>query len=92
MESKKVILVATASDHKANWFEKAISGHVSGATIFRAHEGLEAWNKLQNVPPHMVICDMDLPKLAGVKLVGQAVARKGSDSMSFLLIGQLPQN
>ncbi|WNN42585.1 MULTISPECIES: two-component system response regulator RssB [Winslowiella] len=46
-----------------------------GATIFSATDGLEAVDALQRVSPDLMICDLDMPRMNGIKLVEHLRAR-----------------
>ncbi|MGE3681281.1 MAG: cyclic nucleotide-binding domain-containing protein [Bdellovibrionales bacterium] len=64
--------------------------HVARSTVFRATDGLTAAAKFQNLPPHVLITELKLPKLDGLKLVDQALATKGAEFSAILILGPPP--
>ena len=46
-----------------------------GATIIPAADGLEALDAMQRTTPDMMICDLDMPRMNGIKLVEHLRAR-----------------
>lgn len=90
LEDKKVFLVASANPEKIKWIEEQIAKHISKATVFTARDGLDAAAKLQNMPPHVVITDIELPKTTPMKLVEHAMSARGAESTAIVVCGPLP--
>lgn len=49
--------------------------HSLGASIITANDGLEALDVLQRSKPDMMICDLDMPRMNGIRLVEHLRAR-----------------
>ncbi len=86
---KRIFLIATAHPEKARVFEAWILAHVRQPTIYTATDGVEAIAKLENVPPHIVIVDLDLPKLNGERVI-QTVLNHKSLTSTVVIIPELP--
>lgn len=90
LEEKKIFLTVSSSEQKLQWFEKIINKHVNRATVFTAQDGLTAISKVQNATPHVLITDMDIPKMPGLKLIDLALNVKGSESMAVVISASPP--
>ncbi|RYX85941.1 response regulator [bacterium] len=49
----------------------ALQFKAAGIDIFVARDGIEAWDQLAQVDPHMVVTDVKMPRLSGHALVGR---------------------
>jgi DNA-binding response OmpR family regulator len=90
LETKKVFLIASAAPDRLKWFEESIRKHVKDPTIFVANDAIDASNKLSNVPPHVLITDVDLPKAIPLKLVEHATSHRGTEATAIIISGVLP--
>ncbi len=70
--------------------EAVISQMIPKSTVFMARDGMDALNKLQNFPPHVLITDLDVPKLSGTKLVEHARTMKVTAHTAVIIAGTLP--
>lgn len=84
LENKRVFLVATASPELNRQLEGVIKAHVQGATVFTAIDGIEALRKSENVPPHVVVLDSQLPKLGAYDLTAKLLLRKDRAAIIIL--------
>jgi len=76
LENKRIFLIATANPKLNSQLEELIKSHVMHATVFTAIDGLEAMFKCQNVPPHVVILDYNIPKVSALDLTEKLLHRK----------------
>jgi len=76
LENKRIFLVATANTELNSDLEGVIKAHVRDATVFTATDGIEALRKSENVPPHVVILDYQIPKLSAFELTAKILSRK----------------
>lgn len=67
-----------------------IHKHVTNATVFAASDGLTALGKLQNAPPHVLITDIELPKVSALKLIDVALKAKGGESTAVIISAAPP--
>lgn len=91
LENKKIFLIASPNAERVKWFEEAIRKHVTGATVFVARDGIDASSKLQNMPPHVLITEVELPKTTPLKLVEHAMTVKGTEGTAIIINGTLPE-
>lgn len=85
MDDKKIVLIVSSVESKLQWLEEAVTKHVTKATIFKAKDGLTALSKLQNAPPNILITDLELPKMPGLKLIDHALAAKDAEGMAIII-------
>lgn len=88
---KKVFLIATENAVRAERFAALIQTHFPNSTLYTATDGTSAWAKILNATPHVVISDVELPKLSGVKLLEQMLAQSSLNQVAALLVGTLPE-
>lgn len=72
------------------WMEETIHRHVTNATVFQASDGITAMGKLQNAPPHVLISDIELPKISGMKLIDTALNAHGAESTAVIIAASPP--
>jgi CRP/FNR family transcriptional regulator, cyclic AMP receptor protein len=90
ISNKKIFLTVSASNEKLKWIADTINKHVTNATIFAASDGLIALNKLQNAPPHVLITDIELPKVSAPKLIDVALKTWGNDKTAVIITAPPP--
>lgn len=90
LEEKKIFLIVSSSETKLQWMQDTVGRHLSKVTLFTAHDGLMALSKLKNAPPHVLITDLELPKLPGIKLVDQALEIRDADNMAIIIASHPP--
>jgi CheY-like chemotaxis protein len=84
LENKRIFLVATPSSELNTQLEETIKAHVQNATVFTAIDGLEALFKCENVPPHVIIVDFQIPKLSVMDLTYKLLQRKDRAAIIIL--------
>lgn len=84
LENKRIFLVATSNPELNGQLEEAIKAHVQNATVFTATDGIEALRKSENVPPHVVVVDFQIPKMNAVDLTRKILDRK--DRMAVIIL------
>ena len=88
-ENKRVFLIASAVPARAPHLQEIIQKLTANPTIFSATDGSEALFKIQNVTPHLVFVDIDLPKLNGIELTTQILALQRSN-IAVVIISEFP--
>lgn len=91
MEDKRLFLIVSPNETLLDRLQGHIQKQFSNATVFRAADGMTALTKFQNAPPHVLISEMDLPKLSGWQLVTGARATRGAETCAFILVGTPPK-
>jgi CRP/FNR family transcriptional regulator, cyclic AMP receptor protein len=89
-EDKKLFMIASAIDARVKWFEHVILKIAPKSAVFIARDGIEAIDKLQNYPPHVLVADLNLPKMPGLKLIDQALKIKATQNTA-IIIASMPQ-
>lgn len=92
LENKKIFLIATSIPERAPHLLALIQKYITNATVFSAADGNETLFKIQNFPPHLVIVDVDLPKLDGIALTEQILLLHKASNIAVILISELPDN
>lgn len=91
LEEKKIILIATPSPTRLNWFESQVKKHLPQVTIYSSSDGIDAASKLQNSPPNVVITEVELPKTLPLKLVEHTINSKATQGTAVIISGHLPE-
>jgi CRP/FNR family transcriptional regulator, cyclic AMP receptor protein len=91
LDTKRIFLIATEDPLRAENYRYLIQNTISNATIYLARDGVEALAKIENDPPHTLIVDISLPKVAGIKIMESVLNNKALSNMSFILVGDLPE-
>lgn len=90
MENKRFIVLATSSPERAMVFSEMIHKHISNVTLFTSTDGSEAFFKIRNFPPHVVILDGNLPKRNGFEITSQILSHGLLGKTSVILITPVP--
>ncbi|MBV2169949.1 MAG: cyclic nucleotide-binding domain-containing protein [Bdellovibrio sp.] len=88
LESKRVFLIASSKSDEAASMAKIVENHVLGATIFTASDGMETLFKSENVPPHVVILDSDIQKVAALDIAEKLIRKK--EKIAVIIVSPLP--
>ncbi len=91
LETKKVFLIASSDEEKQELLEKQILRQVSRPTIYKASDGAVALTKAESVPPHIVLTDLNLPKLNGTQLIERLFATKNFQNGAVLITDTIPE-
>lgn len=89
-EEKRIFIVASPDDKRADYFNLRISRHISNSQIFTARDGLEALFKIENSPPHVVVVDVDLPKLSPIELSAKLLTDERFANTSIIIASPIP--
>lgn len=85
LETKKSFLIVTADKTRQDLYTYVINKHFTGSRVFSAYDGAEAASKMANVPPHVIILDLDLAKISGFRLVEMILQDKGLEKSAIIL-------
>lgn len=91
LDQRKIILIATEKPGDRQEVEASVLRHLPGATVYQAGDGTEAWVKMENVPPHVLILHSALAKTDGLALVKEAMADRRFDQTSFIFLEPPPE-
>ncbi len=84
LETKKIFLVATGNKHQNQLIERTLIGHYAKASIFTSLDGIDAHFKAENVTPHVVIIDYQLPRMDAETLTQKLLRKKAR--MAFIIL------
>lgn len=89
-EIRKVFLIATESTQQRKAFERLVLDQYPDSTLYFAEDGIEAWGKAGNVPPHVFILDAGIAKMSCFTLVNQVLHEAKFAATALIVIGTLP--
>ncbi len=88
---KKIFLMASEDPVKMARFQELIEKITGAATFYTAQDGATALSKISNAPPHILITDVQLPKLSGLNLIEKVSAIPHSGQIAIILVGMPPE-
>lgn len=91
LEQRKDFLIVTPDKTRQELYSYVINKHISGAKIFTAVDGAEASSKITNVPPHIIIMDLELAKVSGPRLI-ELILKNRDLEKSALILTTLPDS
>lgn len=89
-EEKKISLVATGDENRMNRYLKMANAAAVHSVVYTATDGVEALFKIENAPPHVLLVDMELPKLDAIKLATEIFSRPNLQQISVVIVSPLP--
>ncbi len=90
-DEKRYFVVATSDERRMDFYIKKINEHIANSLIFTAGDGFEALFKMENTPPHVVLVDMNLPKLNGIEVTTKILAHQKLQETSIIVISPIPE-
>lgn len=90
LEGKRIFLIASSNPQEIAGLSVAVEKHIKGVTVFTASDGMEALFKAENVTPHVVILDSELPKMNVFDVVERLLHRK--DKIAVIIVTPFPEN
>lgn len=87
---KKVFLVADSDAKLVEEIQEILKSTYDGATVYSAIDGKDALVKLKNVPPVMLITELELPKFSGSELIRTVLASSEHSNISILVLTDIP--
>lgn len=90
LQKKRKFLVVCADVERQSAYRQRIDEHVALATTLFADDGLQALQKFENDPPHVLVIEEDLPKKSGTEVVRAILQARAEISIVFL--NELPEH
>lgn len=87
---KKFLVALTNPDdtqRAANW----IQNNVRNVIVFTASDGKDAYLKIMNDPPHVVIVDNSLAKMTGIQILEDLLFDKKFKDVAFIVWAEIPE-
>src|SRR5688572_7645726 len=89
-DEKRLFVVASGSQSIIDLLSNHIQKHIYHSSVYTANDGIEALFKMENTPPHVLIVDLNLPKLPALELVQQVLYNNKLNEVSIILISPIP--
>jgi CheY-like chemotaxis protein len=89
-EEKKVFVIASGYPDRVEHLTSLVNQHIRNALIFAAGDGIEALFKMENSPPHVLIADIDLPKLNALDLTDKVLRHPKLGGTSIIIVSPIP--
>lgn len=89
-DDKRLFVVASAAQDRIQHFTHMITRNVHNSTVFTANDGFEAFFKMENTPPHVLLVDLNLPKINGLELAEKVFAKAKLSEMSIIIVSPIP--
>ncbi len=88
---KRIFLIVSPIQAKVDQYTDLIQKHVPQATIYTAPDGAHGLTKLQNVPPHVLICDYELPKTPASQIIDEILRSRLQEDLAIIVMDHLPE-
>lgn len=89
---RKIFLIVSGDEDKKKRYTELIRKLINDVTVYHATDGSTALAKLKNAPPHVVITDVDLPKVSGLQLIDYILKDVAFSNIAILIMDQLPKS
>jgi len=91
LADKIVFVVAEAEHALCTEVANLLKTNIEGAVVYTASEGYEAFSKMQNAPPRMLVTGLDLgKKMSGIELCQRLAADKVLGNTPVLVLSDVP--
>ena len=90
LETNKTIVLASSFEERIRLYSIVIEKHYRDVTIFKSYDGIDAFFKISNVPPHVLVVDMALPKKSGIELVESVLKQKNTSKTAIIIVSHVP--
>jgi CRP/FNR family cyclic AMP-dependent transcriptional regulator len=90
LEDKRIFLIATAQSERARIYSQVIQRHINNSQVFTATDGPDALFKMDNLPPHVLITDIDLPKKNGLEVTAAVMKASKFAHTAVILASEIP--
>jgi CRP/FNR family cyclic AMP-dependent transcriptional regulator len=88
---KKIFLVVGSDAQRNEALAELIRKNVTLATVYAAHDGPTALDKAANVPPHVIVADFDVAKMAGPRFVDAVMSNSKLPSTALVITANPPE-
>jgi CRP/FNR family cyclic AMP-dependent transcriptional regulator len=92
LEDKKVFMIASGDPGVRQKYTEMIQAKFSNTQIYQASDAPEAFFKIGNFPPHVLIVDRNLPKIPGFEMVHQLLVDRPNLDFSIIFPSQAPEH
>lgn len=88
---KFIFLVAEANAENSKIVGEILKKNFENSTIYYAQDGKDAFAKMENVIPHVLIANAELPRVSGIDLLLGTVREKKFASVGVIAICDVPE-
>lgn len=92
LETRRVFIIAHSDPSAVDFCKYVIEKHITSTTVFTASDGSEALFKMDNVVPHVVVIDAQLPKFNGFDVTKKILDMKKDHAISVILLSEIPED
>lgn len=89
-DEKRIFVIASGYPDRVEYFSSLVNKHIRNSLIYTAADGIETIFKMENSPPHVLITDMDLPKMSGVDLTEKILQNAKLMETSVIIAAPIP--
>ena len=89
---KKKFVVAISDESLAQLIADHIRGHVKNPQVVIAADGSDAFSKIKNDPPHVLIVERPLAKISGEALVESLFNEKAYRDLGVIFLSDIPES
>lgn len=90
MKETKNFLIALPTDREAQGLARAIEFYISNAQFYFAYNGIEAYSKVGNAPPHVAFLHWELSKMDAFKIAENILSNKKFENVAVVLLSPIP--
>jgi CRP/FNR family cyclic AMP-dependent transcriptional regulator len=90
VDAKKNFLVIHADSEQLQTIVAMLKKNYPGSQIYSALDGVDGLQKAKNTPPHVVLTDLELPKLSGQELIRVIVKEKSFAQTAVVVLSDIP--
>lgn len=87
---KKIFMIVETDAALLAELSSTLRSIYEGAVVYSATEAKEAINKIRNVPPQVVITELELPKVSGSEIVRAVLKDKELTHTSVVVLSDIP--
>jgi len=89
-DDKRIFVVASSSQRRIDHFSQIILKCIHNSTVFSALDGFEAIFKMENTPPHVLLIDINLPKITEIELATKVLQHNKLGDTSVIIVSPIP--
>ncbi|MEZ4871014.1 MAG: cyclic nucleotide-binding domain-containing protein [Bdellovibrionales bacterium] len=90
LEDNRIFVICTPDPKRAESMSRFVQTHINKAKIYIANNGSEAQFKVANAPPHVLIVDLELPKMSSEQLIKSLLEDPNNQHMAFIIMSPIP--
>ena len=85
---KRILIIEDNTDIRENWEEYLMLCHFD---VLIAQDGEVGLTKIQEAPPHLILCDITMPKMDGFQVLEQIKSEKKRLVSHLSLLPRVPK-